>query len=191
MSNQLFYRKQQLKWILFLCLLTACGPSETATNTPTIIQNTPISSESYPAPQEEQSYPGQVVTFETAQPETGYPPDGENQTPLPDHRFQFDTVLQAGQTVITGHSPPGLSLAILDITFNGVILGVGSSDESGRFEINVSALPEGHRVGITIGELPPDKTMNDMSNELYPYRGQDFMNVPNLGVFFETTLVQP
>lgn len=190
MSNQHFFLKQHLKWVLFLCLLTACGPSETQTPAGTT-QNTPLANESYPAPQEELGYPAQEVTLATTQPETGYPPLEGEETPLTHPRFQFDTVLQAGQTLIAGQSPPNLSLAILDITFNGVILGVGPSDENGRFEINVSSLPEGHRIGVTIGELPLGKTMSDISNELYPYRGDGFMNVPNLGIFFETALVQP
>lgn len=193
MSNQHFFLKQHLKWILFLCFLTACGPSETPTQPPSTntIQNTPLANESYPAPQEELAYPAQGEALATTQPEIGYPPVEEEGTPLTSPRFQFDTVLQAGQTAINGYAPPNLSLAILDITFNGVILGLGLSDENGRFEINVSSLPEGHRIGITIGELPPGKTMSDISNELYPYRGDGFMNVPNLGIFFETALVQP
>ena len=92
---------------------------------------------------------------------------------------------------MTGQAPPDLALAIVDITFNGIVLGVGVSDSDGRFSIGVEELPDGHRVGITFAELQAGKTIADMSYEYFPHRGEGFMNLPNVGIFFDTTMITP
>jgi hypothetical protein len=109
--------------------------------------------------------------------------------PFKEPRFRFDQPLQAGATTVSGQAPPDVALAIADITFNGAILGSGRSDSDGRFSIPVSPLPGDHRIGLTVAELRPGQTISEMSDEYYPYRGDGFMNLPNIGVFFETALV--
>ena len=79
---------------------------------------------------------------------------------------------------------------MVDITFNGIILGSGVSNDDGRFNVSVRPLPQGHLIGITFADLPPGKSFNDMSIELYPHRGDGFMNLPNVGIFFDTALVE-
>ena len=81
-------------------------------------------------------------------------------------------------------------MAVVDVTLNGVILGTGVSDGDGRFSIGVQALPDGNRIGITFAELQDGKTLAEMSKEYFPHRGEEFMNLPNLGIFFETVLVE-
>ena len=79
----------------------------------------------------------------------------------------------------------------MDVTYNGQLLGTGRSDEAGRFSIPVSGLVEGNRIGIGIGELAEGQTLNQMAEQYFPYRGEGFMNLPNVGIFFETILVGP
>jgi hypothetical protein len=93
--------------------------------------------------------------------------------------------------LVTGQAPPDLALAIVDVTLNGVVLGTGVSDSNGRFSIGVQALPDGNRVGITFAELQAGKSLADMSREYFPHRGEGFMNLPNLGIFFDTVMVEP
>ena len=119
-----------------------------------------------------------------------YPPPPEASEVFEEPRFRFDLPVAPGSTTISGEAPPGLSLAIADVTFNGAVLGIGSSDGNGRFTINVQPLPEGHRIGITFAELEQGKTYAEMSEEYYPHRGDGFMNLPNVGIFLETLLVE-
>jgi hypothetical protein len=144
------------------------------------------------APETTAAYPAEG---ETALPqptlEPGSYPPSQAVEPFKEPRFRFDQPLQAGATTVSGQAPPDVALAIADITFNGAILGSGRSDSDGRFSIPVSPLPDGHRIGITVAELRPGQTISDMSAEYYPYRGDGFMNLPNIGVFFETALVEP
>ncbi len=176
-----------------LFLLAACGPIEDdATPAPTAASVAAVNTqEAYPAPAATPitgAYPAPATARPTANP---YP--GPDSTPvvLDAPRFAFDAALYAGDTLVTGQSPPNLSLAISDVTFGNVPLGIGASDAAGRFSIQVSPLPEGHRIGITLSELPPGKTFEEAATELAKYRGEQFMSIPNIGVFFDTALVQP
>lgn len=179
-----------------LFLLAACGPIDNqATPAPTATSAAAGSSaaEAYPPPAATPitgAYPAPATA--AAIPTTN-PYPGPDSTPvvLDAPRFAFDATLYAGDTVVSGQSPPDLSLAISDVTFGNVPLGVGVSDADGRFSIQVSPLPEGHRVGITLAELPPGKTFEEAAEELAKYRGEQFMSIPNIGVFFDTALVQP
>ncbi len=79
----------------------------------------------------------------------------------------------------------------MDITYNGAVLGTGNSDDSGRFSIPVSGMIEGNRIGLTVGALAAGQTLEQMAESYFPYRGEGFMNLPNLGIFFDTTIVSP
>jgi len=167
-----------------------------------------VAEEGYPGQMVEEStavegYPGQMAEESTA--ENAYPVgplplpeptiDPQNYPPpaleesFSDFSFRFDLPLNAGDTLVTGQAPPNLSLAIVDVTFNG-ILGIGVSDADGRFSIGVQELLDGHRVGITFSELQPGKTHADMSEEYFPHRGEGFINIPNIGIFFDSALVE-
>lgn len=196
-SNQVFPNKLSLQartilvgWVLVL--LVACG----AANNPNPTQN--AQTEGYPSQtnsdvsQNDSGYPAVEVvpSPEVNESVSAYPGTESEEVELDQPRFQFDTVLTAGMTEVSGQAPPNLPLAVVDISFNGIILGSGVSDENGHFSIGVAPLPDGHRVGLAISDLQ-GKTLEQMVEELYPYRGDDFMNVPNVGIFFETTMVQP
>ena len=202
--------------IIFLCavlasllLLAACGPgpqgAATIESAPTVApagEATPSgvvaptlapAGEGYPpataAVATVNPYPGEG---EAALPATStpgaYPPAAET---FQEPRFRIDQPVSASATTITGQAPPGLALAVLDVTFNGTLLGTGRSDESGRFTIPVSGLIEGNRIGLAIAELAEGQTLNQMAEQYFPNRGEGFMNLPNVGIFFDTVLVQP
>jgi hypothetical protein len=196
-SNQVFPNKLSLQARiivvgLVLVLLVACG----AANNPNPTQNT--QTEGYPSQtdsdvsQNDSGYPAVdvVLSPEVDESVSAYPGTESEEVELDQPRFQFDALLTAGMTEVSGQAPPGLPLAVVDISFNGIVLGSGVSDETGHFTIGVAPLPDGHRVGLAISDLQ-GKTLEQMVEELYPYRGDDFMSVPNVGIFFETMMVQP
>jgi hypothetical protein len=171
--------------LLILCLifvLGACGPAgEEENNTNT----TPTTSDSYPADSEAVGYPPIGATASAS--ESGYPSPVALDKPL----FQLDLPLKVGATTVTGQSPESLPLAIVDVTFGGVILGTGQSDEDGRFSIPVTPLPDGHRIGVTITEFEAGITFEEIAEQYFPYRGEGFMNIPNLGIFYDSAITEP
>jgi hypothetical protein len=174
-----------------LLILAACGPivEEDNTNTNTNINTntdsgTPLP-DGYPAVNENVGYPPIGAT--AGENETGYPPPLATDKPL----FALDLPLTAGSTTVTGQAPESLPLAIVDVTFGGIILGTGQSDEDGRFSIPVTPLPDGHRVGVTITELEDGITFEEIAEDYFQYRGEGFINVPNIGIFYDSAIVQP
>ncbi len=191
-----------LTLLLLLLALAACGPSGEPTTTPIAPGETaaiptlppadaPTDQAGYPAPSPAtpEAYPaeGQGALPPTVASES-YPPPQET---FLEPRFRFDQPVSATATTVTGQAPPGLALAILDVTYNGAVLGTGRSDDAGRFSIPVSGLVEGNRIGIAIGELAAGQTLSQMLEQYFPYRGEGFMNLPNVGVFLDTVQVQP
>lgn len=146
--------------------------------------------ESYPAPDAAapvDPYPGSQSPPPTSEP-AAYPPAEEV---FQEPRFRIDQPVSAGATEITGQAPPDTALAIIDITFNGAVLGSGRSDANGRFAIPVTGLVEGNRIGVGVGELAASQTIEQMAEFYFPYRGEGFMNIPNVGIYFDTALVGP
>jgi hypothetical protein len=194
--------------LALIAVIAACGPSTSQPPAPTEaataesdspaalteLTATPPSAGAYPAPvttDAAEPYPGadSGLPVEEAPP-GAYPPPSIEET-FQEPRFRIDLPLSANATLVSGQAPPNLALAVLDVTYNGEVLGIGRSDENGRFEIPVSPLIDGNRIGITVGELQPGQSINDMAEQYYPHRGEGFMNLPNIGVLFDTTQVQP
>jgi len=175
-------------------ILTACAelPPTPESSPPTLVSETNITDDDV----QDNAYPSTNAMND------GYP-TGSNESVVPSEaypslaaeefrepRFLIDLPQLASNTIVTGQAPPDLSIAIVDVTFNGVVLGSGRSDESGHFRINVNSLQPGNRIGITFSELRAGQTYNDMAIEYFPHRGDGFMNIPNVGVFFDTTIVE-
>lgn len=194
-------------------LLAACAPSAPATDTAlptstvTQAQEQPaqlptstapaVAEGSYPPPAQAADYSPYPAAGEAAQPAPtalpeSYPPVAAEETFL-EPRFRIDPAgLVAGGTLVEGQAPPGIVVALLDVTYNGVLLGSGRTDENGRFSIPVSPeLISGNRIGVTVGELEPGQTSVQMAEKYFPYRGEGFMNIPNVGILFDTAQVQP
>ncbi len=146
------------------------------------------------------TYPAHVTSEESL---SAYPSEGEAAVPAESYpapaaeeailepRFRIDQPVTAATTTITGQAPPNLVLAVLDVTYSGAPLGQGRSDENGVFAIPVSGLIAGNRIGLAIGELPAGLDIAQTAETYFPHRGEGFQNLPNLGVFYDTTLVQP
>lgn len=197
--------------VAFFVALAACGPSTPAvdveeespvTSTPLPLEaptdgEAPAASEdAYPPPTPampaEESYPAgepptRMVPSPTPLPE-GYPASSDEVFEEP--RFQIDQPLVAGAERVTGQAPPNMTLAIANVTLSGEVLGTGVSDDQGRFDVAVSPLPAGNRIGVTFGELEEGMSFVEMAEEYYPHRGDNFMNIPNVGLYLETAQVE-
>jgi len=189
--------------VTFALGLAACGPGAQQV-VPTAAIATGAAVESLPtaplAPGGDQAYPPPAAAPVNPYPSEGeaamaptptvgpYPPPAEE---FREPRFRIDRPVAAAATLLTGQAPPNVALAVMDVTYNGTLLGAGRSDENGRFSIPVSGLVGGNRIGVTVGELQQGQTLNQMAEQYYPYRGEGFMNLPNVGLFFDTVLVQP
>ncbi|MBX7251839.1 MAG: hypothetical protein K1X50_07640 [Candidatus Promineofilum sp.] len=147
--------------------------------------------DTYPAPatsaESLSAYPSEG---EAAVPAESYPAPAAEETFL-EPRFRIDQPVTAATTTITGQAPPNLVLAVLDVTYGGAPLGQGRSDENGVFSVPVSGLIAGNRIGLAIGELPQGLDIAQTAETYFPYRGEGFQNLPNIGVFYDTVVVQP
>lgn len=173
-----------------LFLLAACGPNkeDPAENTPApTTSGTELEGGGYPPPGDTAGYPPIGETAEAGDSDSAYPPPLATDKPP----FQLDLPLTAGHTTVSGQAPEALPLAIVDISFGGTILGTGSSDEDGRFSITVTPLPAGHRIGVTITEFESGITFEQIAEQYFPYRGEGFINVPNVGIFYDSSLTKP
>lgn len=149
----------------------------------------------YPAP-DSGSYPAPENDW--IGPAIGSQRDGGDPYPAPAQeptiegvRFAIDRPLRAGQTTVTGAAPENTFVILSDITYAGQTLGEGQSDENGRFSIVVSPLTGGNRVGLSVSTLQGSQSMAEVVQEYYPYRGEGYIEVPNVGVFFDSALVEP
>ncbi len=151
----------------------------------------PDTTGAYPAPEAGgESLGAYPSEGEAAVPAEGYPAPAAEEALL-EPRFRIDQPVTAAMTTVTGQAPPNLVLAVLDVTYGGAPLGQGRSDENGAFAIPVSGLTVGNRIGLAIGELPAGMDIAQTAEAFFPHRGEGFQNLPNLGVFYDTTLVQP
>jgi len=145
----------------------------------------------YPAPATgEEGLSAYPSEGEAAVPAESYPAPAAEEAIL-EPRFRIDQPVTGAATTITGQAPPNLVLAVLDVTYGGAPLGQGRSDENGVFSIPVSGLTVGNRIGLAIGELPEGMDIAQTAETYFPHRGEGFQNLPNIGVFYDTTLVQP
>lgn len=198
--------------LLLLLVLAACGASEPASDD--ILQSstvdgedTAVLSEDTVPQSSEDAYPvATAVVQDAPASDEPYPPAEAaplpEPTPLPDvyppvdteeqflePRFQLDLPLEPGATVVTGQAPAGLAVMIADVTYNGQFLGSGTADGNGRFTIDVSPLNPGNRVGVTFAALDEGLDLAQMAEKYYPYRGEGFINIPNVGIFYDSALV--
>lgn len=174
--------------ILSACSGTQNQPAETSLPEPTqqgasesVTQEAP-----YPAPKDyeptEGPYPPPPL------PTVAYPAPGEAPTQDPSIiKFNLDKPIYAGDTVISGTGPAGVPIAILDITFMGEVLGQTVIKDDGTFSIEVSPLEAAHRVGIILGVLEGTEWSETDFDERY--FGDQALNVPLVGFFYDTALV--
>ena len=85
--------------------------------------------------------------------------------------------------MVTGQAPPNLTLSVVDMTFNGAVLGNGRSDEEGLFEIQVTALPAGHRIGILLAEADAGLTYQETLDKYFPSSVMELLTSPILDCY--------
>ncbi len=201
-----------LLFSILLLVLAACGPADVqvpdesvteqaAELTPTVV---PLEEETdgnpaeqgYPPPPPvlptvQESYPAETLPLPTATSLPDVYPAPTIAEVFAEPRIRLDLPVRAGSSMVTGQAPPGLVLALVDVTYNGALLGTGTAGSDGRFTIDAQGLLEGNRLGVTFGELEPGLSLSEMSVKYYPHRGEGFMNLPNVGVMLDTTLIEP
>lgn len=155
--------------ILILIFLTSCQSEIISQVTPTKTDSTFINTpKTYPKPFQSQEEP--------ILPEGGV-------------RFSLEKPIFEGTTQIVGVGTPGIPIIIYDVTFMGEILGQGLINQDGTFNISVSPLEAGHRIGIGLGVLSGSKwQVTDFQNPAF--NGDEARQVPMVGFFFDTAMVQ-
>ena len=180
--------------IIFLVACTSQSPIKTNTPEATVSVSTPQISTlpeavaPYPPPTHEhqtETYPPPTSDLSSVD---AYPPliAAEEITGGPS--FQLTKPILEEDTEISGIGPAGVPIIILDITFMGEILGEGILNSDGTFSIKVDTLEKGHRVGIALGNLEDTQWTNE---NFYGagFNGDESMQVPMVGYFYDTTIV--
>jgi len=104
--------------------------------------------------------------------------------------FQLQKPIIAGTTRVKGTGVPGAPITIVNISFMGRQLGMGTVDSDGTFEIKVPALEENLFVGLSVG----DPAKNQWQPEYFygeEFHGDAAMQVPQVGFFQDTATVMP
>jgi hypothetical protein len=131
-------------------------------------------------------YPG---TTDTPQPAISYP---SNLT-TPDNSataMTIDQPVKAGATVVTGHAPAGVVVAIDNVTLMGDELGSAVAGPDGRYSVTVPALEASVRLGLFVKDVGSSgKTIEDFNGA--QYQGSGAMMVPQVGYYVDTASVQP
>lgn len=174
--------------LLSLLLLSCAGNS--AGETPTQQPATPmptITPSSYPGPSASpvssdngtNSYPApQDITPSTSQ--EAYP----SQTTSDGILLALDKPIKEETTTVTGEGPAGLPITIINITQMGESLGSGVINEEGKFSVTVSPLAVGTRIGLQADVAALGLNQDDIK------LGSEARNVPLVGFFFDTALVE-
>jgi hypothetical protein len=117
----------------------------------------------------------------------GTPIVNEAQAVVP---FCLDKPLVEGMTEVHGTGPVGVPIVIVDITLMGTLIGRGTVDQDGTFLVEVSELEKNRRVGLGLGDLSETKWRKD---GFYAdgYRCDEPMQIPQIGFFYDTTMVMP
>jgi hypothetical protein len=190
-----------------LLVVTACSsPTSTPVPTQAPVASTKVNS-SYPAPavQASPAYPAPVsATANPAYPgpsakipgyaDPAYPvPSAPTQNPGTKVKltpFKFDTPIVEGVTTVTGVGPAGVPIILVDVTFNGQIVSEATITPDGKFTFSVTPpLEKGHRLGIALGDLKETPWV-DTNFDDPGFQGKGPQLVPNVGFFFDTSMVQ-
>jgi hypothetical protein len=174
--DKMFYMKQCVRWLLWITIgltfLVGCAEAQ-----PTL---SPI----------ETSMPSPLATPSQATSPVSTPVLEEPAIAGP--KFAFDA-LTAGATTITGQGPAGIPIIIVDVSLTGEVRGDGFIDSEGNFDIALSMpLITGHRMGIMAGTttaMTPEEIQHYVQ-QLRHWMGDHAMNLPHVGLLFETAMVE-
>lgn len=118
-------------------------------------------------------------------------PPSSAPTPVPEEivPFRLDKPIVEGTDRVSGTGPAGVPIVLVDVTFMGPILGSGIIKSDGTFVIDVPTLEKAHRIGLAIGDLSGTQWTPEDFRAL-EYRGDEPQQVPQVGFFYDTTMVQ-
>jgi hypothetical protein len=120
-----------------------------------------------------------------SQPESPISPPSPLSTIVP---FQLEKPITEGATLVKGTGVPGVPIIIANISFMGRPLGTGTINPDGTFEVKVPALEKNLLIGLQVGDLTGTRWKQE---DFYApeYRGDQAMQVPQVGFFHDTTTV--
>lgn len=155
--------------------------------------------ESYPAPEPTapptpvgDDYPGPDAAPTAAVTQDSYPapePTEPETSRIPIVPFVLERPLEPGATVVRGTGPANVPILIANVFLMGEILGEGTIDADGRFEIQVPPLEVGHWIGVAIDQL--DGTDFVTSDFLaMGFRGPGAEQVPQVGFMYDAEYVR-
>ena len=184
--------------IIAILILAACAPpiptsSPEATLAVINDENTSTQPEATPYPpppvietSDDIPYPPPTVEI---LPIDVYPGPESTKVMIGASAFQLNKPIFEGATEITGVGLAGVPIMIEDLTFMGEILGRGVIDEDGTFSISVEALEKAHRIGIALDNLEGTQwSQEDFYDE--GFNGEDPMQVPLVGYFYDTAIIE-
>ncbi len=103
--------------------------------------------------------------------------------------FQLDKPLREGDTRVTGTGPAGAPIRLEDVTFAGRFIAAGQIDDDNTFELVLSEpLEAAHRVGLTVDVAGTSWTIEDFQSP--EFNGDGALQVPQIGFYFDTAMVQ-
>jgi hypothetical protein len=198
-----FYRTA-LATIALLLVVTACStpkPPPVSTQAPTSITE---ASQPTVAATAEIAYPGpttqanptnqapsdqQAGATEPAYPAPPTTPQDQT-TQVQVTPFKLDKPIVEGTTEITGVGPAGAPIVLTDITSTPQGLANAIISSSGKFTFKVAKpLVKGQRLGVGLVNLQDSPWVD--KNFVDPgFQGTEPQQVPNVGFFFDTAIVQ-
>ena len=105
--------------------------------------------------------------------------------------FRLEKPLRVGDTRVRGSGPPEVPIILADITLMGEPLVFGNTTADGTFDFELpQPLELNHRIGVALG----DQAQTPWTEEQFRlplFRGDEPQTVPNVGFFFDTSLVVP
>lgn len=160
--------------VVLVAWLTACQHNNT--DEPPLALNSPVKLSESPVPVSSTLFDNSISPIITSTSKIAVVP------------FRLEKPLIEGDTKIKGSGPPNVPIVILDITFMGQLVAIGSTDEVGNFTLTVAPLEKGHWLGLALGNLSTTNfTEEDFRNE--GFYGEEVTVVPQIGFFYDTTTV--
>ena len=186
-----------LLWVITACstpkptaVSTQALTSTTEANQPTVTAPTdaaypPPTTQASQAPSDQQA--GATEAAYPAPPTTPIQDQTSNADVTP---FKFDKPVVEGTTEITGVGPVGVPIMLTDITSNPQLLANAIISSSGKFTFKVAkALVKGQRLGLGLVNLKDSPWVD--KNFVDPgFQGTEPTQIPNVGVFYDTAVVQ-
>ncbi len=107
--------------------------------------------------------------------------------------FSLDKPLTNGDTEVSGTGPIGVPILIADLTIMGEVMGRGTIDSDGLFDIALGTpLITNHRIGIL---LDPETTEFEFTTEILDqiqtFKGEGAINLPRIGLAYDAASVVP